>query len=471
MYKRLLYDNLSIYSINNDPLDNSNDYNYDRISNNSFYNTSNFINNQNNIITNININNYYDNTIYNELNNKTNNIIDPKQLDEIDHLKLDIYNNIIPPFLYKMINLIKLDLSSNDLTYIDNNITSLTNLIDLNLSYNKIELINILPTNLTNLNLCFNNITSIDNIIPNLSNLQKLNLECNYISCLNNINNLIHLTELRVNYNKLIEFPNISNLTNLYHLRLSYNNLTILPDYISNLVNLHSLCITYNNITTIPPSITNNNHLYLFYTNNPIQYVAPNVIRWLNNIKHNQNIYEDKQNVHNHNIQQSIIISINKLLSDKPLINDNIYELIINDNILTDKTKEVIIEYCNDNEIHSLLNLTFKEIFIYVWSRILCNEHKNEIKQILNEEMNNSICKCFTGRISRLINCLNGFDDDIKINISDNEQIGNIISNVGGMLEKSNNYSIYEHRRIVKKELEERGYDSSIIEEWLNYIE
>jgi hypothetical protein len=158
-------------------------------------------------------------------------------------------------------------------------------------------------------------------------------------------------------------------------------------------------------------------------------------------------------------------------MSDKPLINDNIYELIINDNILTDKTKEVIVEYCNDNEIHSLLNLTFKEIFIAVWSKIIINEHINEIKHILNEEMNNSICKCFTGRISRLINCLNGFDDDIKINISDNEQIGYIISNVGGMLEKSNNYSVDEHRKIVKKELEERGYDNSIIEEWLSYIE
>ena len=37
--------------------------------------------------------------------------------------------------------------------------------------------------------------------------------------------------------------------------------------------------------------------------------------------------------------------------------------------------------------------------------------------------MLDSECKCFTGRITRLINCQNGFSDLVKINISDNQQI------------------------------------------------
>ena len=41
--------------------------------------------------------------------------------------------------------------------------------------------------------------------------------------------------------------------------------------------------------------------------------------------------------------------------------------------------------------------------------------------------MNNSICKCFTGRISRLINCLNGYDQRVEIRISQNDEISNII--------------------------------------------
>jgi hypothetical protein len=41
--------------------------------------------------------------------------------------------------------------------------------------------------------------------------------------------------------------------------------------------------------------------------------------------------------------------------------------------------------------------------------------------------MVNSICKCFTGRLSWLINCLNGFSDKVSIQISTNEEISNII--------------------------------------------
>ena len=48
----------------------------------------------------------------------------------------------------------------------------------------------------------------------------------------------------------------------------------------------------------------------------------------------------------------------------------------------------------------------------------------------MNQEMIDSICKCFTGRISRLINCLNGFSDKVIIQISKNEEINNIISNL-----------------------------------------
>ena len=51
-----------------------------------------------------------------------------------------------------------------------------------------------------------------------------------------------------------------------------------------------------------------------------------------------------------------------------------------------------------------------------------------EIQKRLNEEMQESECKCFTGRISRLVNCLSGYSDKVKIKISENEEISNIIS-------------------------------------------
>jgi hypothetical protein len=83
--------------------------------------------------------------------------------------------------------------------------------------------------------------------------------------------------------------------------------------------------------------------------------------------------------------------------------------------------------------------------------------------------MLDSDCKCFTGRITRLVNCLNGLSDLVKINISDNQQIGNIIIIIKEQLRDI--YTIKRHKELVKNELEERGYNETIINEWLDYIE
>ena len=84
--------------------------------------------------------------------------------------------------------------------------------------------------------------------------------------------------------------------------------------------------------------------------------------------------------------------------------------------------------------------------------------------KILNEEIKDTICKCFTGRITRLVNVLNGFYDDITIQIGSNEQISNIIV----MLQQK-----YEDEELiiqVRKAMEEREYNNETIEEWLTYI-
>jgi hypothetical protein len=89
----------------------------------------------------------------------------------------------------------------------------------------------------------------------------------------------------------------------------------------------------------------------------------------------------------------------------------------------------------------------------------------------MNTEMNDSLCKCFTGKISRLVNCLNGFDEKIKINISDNEQIGNIIILIKDQLLNENKYDLETHKTLVKNNLLEKDYELNIIEEWLGYCE
>ena len=149
---------------------------------------------------------------------------------------------------------------------------------------------------------------------------------------------------------------------------------------------------------------------------------------------------------------------------------NELYGSIINNLILTNETKRILIDYYDNNEVHSL-NITFQELLLNIYSLILKNEHRDEIFQIMNTEMNDSLCKFFTGRIRRLVNCLNGFDENIKINISDNEQIGNIIILIKNKLIIENNYDLESHKRLVKINLLGKGYELNIIEEWLKYCE
>ena len=133
--------------------------------------------------------------------------------------------------------------------------------------------------------------------------------------------------------------------------------------------------------------------------------------------------------------------------------------------------RSALVEYSNDDTEMSLLNCTFKDLLVPIWTRIQKNEnHKDEIKKILNNDMKDSLCKCFTGRISRLLNVLNGFYDDVNVTINSSEQIGNIIVIVKERLESENRYSIELHKDVVRKELIERNYPEETIEEWLNEV-
>jgi hypothetical protein len=50
------------------------------------------------------------------------------------------------------------------------------------------------------------------------------------------------------------------------------------------------------------------------------------------------------------------------------------------------------------------------------------------------------------------------------------EQIGNIIILIKDKLINENNYTIEKHKEIVMKELNDRGYDKNVIDEWIVYI-
>ena len=124
--------------------------------------------------------------------------------------------------------------------------------------------------------------------------------------------------------------------------------------------------------------------------------------------------------------------------------------------------------------VHSLLLLTFSEVLWFIIQTIINDfkiKEQEGIFKILNQEILDADCKCFTGRMNRVINCLNGFSPLVNINIKDGEQIGNIIILVKNKLELTGVYTIEQHKIEVEKELLERNYDIETIKTWLEYID
>jgi hypothetical protein len=371
--------------------------------------------------------------------------------------------------LQNLVNLQVLNCSGNNLTNL-NGIQNLINLKKLYCYYNQLTDLKDVQ-NLVNLQILichFNNLTTL-NGIQNLINLQKLDCMHNKLTTLNNIQNLVNLKELFCVNNKLVNLNGVQYLINLQYLDCSRNQLINL-NCIQNLVNLQTLYCMNNNLTTLNDIQNLRNLRHIKYYGNQIEHIPPNITRMLNQIKNGQNIYGDSQNVHNHHIQESIRQSIFNILQTKPTIT-NINQLIINDTILTEQTKRLLFEYAACKDVHTTLNITFQELLVYVFDRIEQNEHKDEIKRVLNIEMDESFCKCFTGRISRLINCLNGFDPLVSINISDSEQISQIIILIRNELDRTNNYDPTVHKQLVEERLKELKYSNDAIDIWIQNIE
>jgi len=344
-------------------------------------------------------------------------------------------------------NIVYINCSNNNLTELPSNLPE--SLDELHCSYNKLtELPSKLPESLQELDCSNNNLTSLPPNLP--ESLYKL-------YCRNN-----NLTSLPSNLPESLQI-----------LECSSNKITSLPPNLPE--SLKILWCSNNKLTSLPINLHELRNLtYVYYINNEIEYIPPQTTRFLNRLKNTgmtqPKLYNDRQNVHDHQIQESIRNSTNSVMADKPSITiEEMNEEIVCSSVLTEVTKRLLMEYCGNESIHGVMGITFKELLLAVWSIIREHKDGNEIIGIMNTEIADADCKCFTGKMSRLINCLNGYDDRVVITMAENDQIGNII-----IIEKEKlckEYDIEKHKSNVKIAMEERGYPKETIEEWICYIE
>jgi len=402
------------------------------------------------------------------------------QITQLTTLNLS-NNNItqLPVEIGQLTQLTELNLCNNNLTQLPVEIGHLTQLTRLYLQYNNITHLPVeigQLTQLTTLLLCNNKLTHLPVEIGQLTQLTTLHLYNNKLTNLPaEIGQLTQLTTLHLSLNKLTHLPvEIGQLTQLTELILYGNNITQLPVEIGQLTQLTRLFLQNNNITHLPVEIGQLTQLISLHLSdniieNILNPIIQRVIQRIENIKkiNKDTIYTDRQNVHSSSIQQSIKDSIYRLMNsyivDYPLT-------YLDWSVLNQKTKEIITEYMDCNDIHTMLNITFKELFIALVIEMdkLSPDLQIEIQKRLNEEMQESECKCFTGRISRLVNCLSGYSDKVCIQITENEEINNIISVI---MSKRGMKTIEILKDEVNLALTERGYADEKIAEWLEYVE
>ena len=172
-----------------------------------------------------------------------------------------------------------------------------------------------------------------------------------------------------------------------------------------------------------------------------------------NNIIRNQNqkasVYNDTQNVHNHEINENVLNIASSIVNNNLKISDIF--------MIEDELKKYYPEYEKHQvEIERSLNrikndsskfrdgITISIIFDKIIGIISNSKYKSEMIKRLGEELYEMNGLCSTGHMSRLINVIQGFDDipnelQIKINPKD-EIYANIQSYLSSEIQKSDNY-------------------------------
>lgn len=139
-----------------------------------------------------------------------------------------------------------------------------------------------------------------------------------------------------------------------------------------------------------------------------------------------------------------------------------------------ERANALIKKYCMDQSVHSLCMVTYEDVYRKVWERIKAHKEKEELKKRLIQEVTDGEGLCFTGRLSRLVNTLVHYYDDIQMSISDNAQINaKILAAKNKVMEDTKEGDPEfpkKWKNLAKEYLEEILVPPEEIKNWLEHI-
>jgi hypothetical protein len=172
------------------------------------------------------------------------------------------------------------------------------------------------------------------------------------------------------------------------------------------------------------------------------------------------------QTVHLSSINKTIVTSyevINKYIKKHKLrhhIKDNnlVVEITTNfKNNNLDDCSSFLLQKLSEQTKHSLIHKSYIELLSVIWNVIYTHSQKTNLIERLNTEMLDSVGKCFTGCVNRLINVLVGYIDGVIVSISLKEEIQMSIQR---LIEKLNKQEItYKETKEEMVKLLNQDYD------------
>lgn len=390
---------------------------------------------------------------YVEYINNENKIIREKYWSGISEIDLSHKKIKEVTEIYGFFNVKVLDVSSNLLTTIMD-LDKLPDLEILDLSDNKIRKIEGLDR-LKKLELLYLNDNKIKEIegLENLEQVCLVHLYNNMISEVKGFNKLGKLCEISLKNNQIkeVKTEQFIGLNRLQHIDLTANQLTDIKE-LAIVSDLRELFIRNNKIEHI--SITTLMKMpklrLLYYDTDMIElpqmierFLLRNMLKSRKSLKSrittdNVGTYEQRcRKIHDmtvnqmfrdieeddeatkkiityfesqeldNDIDESICMSIYELM-DEPI--SITYEImadeITKDKVLTNDVKKLLAQYCIMENIHTQLNLLFKELLLCVWNCLRSSKKAKQMKINMNEYIDAETCELYSGRIIQLICCL-----------------------------------------------------------------
>ncbi len=159
-------------------------------------------------------------------------------------------------------------------------------------------------------------------------------------------------------------------------------------------------------------------------------------------------IYDNSQNVHDNEIEASVIQCLSYLEKTKnsddliPLetVIKNILKIVSQEDL---ESIQLALDRIDIDQTIYFGKITLKSVLQDVYSRIIKHKYADDLQQRLIEELKETSGTCTTGYFSRLVNVFIGYDDNIKVTIGwQNQIMANLSARLNTKIQNSDNSDV-----------------------------